>query len=354
MSVQSSFKIEEVDCGDLKNDIYQLGILLHPPEVLNEKFLIRLRDCVLKLNEDHPLKRWMKWVAKTSPLSPEDQKKQTLLNEVLNSRFNLITDPKMKNEIINLLNDVPQDTLAEELLRSYLYLMIGNITRSDNILRDIINKPPRVNWEKHKRKPSFYHRMASEQIENIISKFAKHPADRRAFELFSLYLTKFYNNTSLIEQVSEVDTSEIEKKLDLKFVEGMAPGFVHYLRFSNMGENRMIKLLRDTTRFPMPEQAYWDWAFLDIDPLVSESMVDELVTVEKQDELWFIYLMNDEKLADLYSKKQKKSFLPSRRHFLKSGLNDEKTFMLSLYKLIELGDINPALIQSVTNFITND
>lgn len=354
MMVQSSFNIEEVDCTDLKNDVYQLGILLHPPEVLNEKFLIRLRDCVLKLPEDHVLKRWMKWVAKSVPLSAEDQKKQTLLNEVLNSRFNLITDPKMKNEIINLLNDVPEDTLAEELLRSYLYLMIGNITRSDNILRDIINKPPRTNWEKHERRPSFYHRMASEQIESIIQKFAKHPADRRTFELFCLYLTKFYNHPSLVEHVSEVDTSEVEKKLDLKFVEGLAPGLVHFLRFSNMSENRMMKHLRDTTRYPMPEQAYWDWAFLNIDPLVSEAMVDELVTIEKQDELWFIYLMNDEKLADLYSKKQKKSFLPSRRHFLKSGLKNEKTFMMSLYKLIELGDINQELIQATATFLTHD
>ena len=81
---------------------------------------------------------------------------------------------------------------------------------------------------------------------------------------------------------------------------------------------------------------------------------DELVTIEKQDQLWFIYLMNDEKLADLYSKKQKKSFLPSRRPFLKASLKEETTFMMSLYKLIELGDINQDLIQTTTKFITHE
>lgn len=352
--VRSEFNIEEITCEDLKNDIYQLSVLLHPPEVLNEKFLIRLRDCVMKLSDTHPLKRWLKLVSKSRPLNAKDQKKQAFLTEIINTSFNLITDAKVKQEIIDLLDEVPENTLPEQVLRSYLYLMIGNITRSDNILRSITNAPPRVNWEKYTRKPSLFHRIATEQFGQILKKFAKHPADRRSLELFILYLTSFYNDESLVKIASDFDTEELEEKLGLRYIEEMSPAFVHYLRLSNVSETIRVKRLRDFVKYPLTEQAYWIWAFLDINPLVSDSVNPELQAIEKSDQLWFIYLMNNEKLADVFSKKNGKSFLPGRRPYLKSNLADEHTFMMSLYKLIELGDINPELVQTTINFLDHE
>lgn len=338
----------------MKNDVHQLGVILYPPEVLNEKFLIKLRDCVLKLPEDHPLKRWMKWAAMTKRSKGDEAKTQVMLNEIINSKFNLITDHKVKKETIQLLHSVPENTLSELLLKSYLYLMIGNITRSDNILRSIMKTTPLENWQRFESNPSFYHRIATAHAQELLQKLSKHPTDRRTFQLFILYLTKFYNDENVQNLVSDLEKGDIESMLDLKYVEGIAPSFVHFLRISRMGENRRMKLLRDLEKFPLEEQAYWIWPFIDIDPLISEQMVDELAKLEKTDELWFIFLMNNEKLADLYSKKHKRSFLPGRRPFLKSKLSDERSFMLSLYKLIELGDINPELISSTINFLTNE
>ncbi|WP_408099051.1 hypothetical protein ACJVC5_09055 [Peredibacter sp. HCB2-198] len=352
--VASSFDIEEITCEDLKTDIYQLGVILHPPEVLNEKFLIRLRDCVLKLSDTHPLKRWLKWVSKSKPLDAKDQKKQSFLNEIINTSFNLITDAKVKNQIIDILDDVPEDTLPEQVLRSYLYLMIGNITRSDNILRSIVNTPPRVNWEKRPQVESFYHRLASLQFGQILKKFAKHPADRRAFELFGLYITSFYNEEGLVNMAKDIDVSELEEKINLRYIEELAPSFVHYLRLADVSETVRVKRLRNTQRFPLNEQAYWIWPFLDINPLISDSMTPEIEKIEKEDQLWFIYLMENEKLADVFSKKSGKSFLPSRRPYLKSNLAHAPSFMMSLYKLIELGDINPELVQTTIQFITHE
>ena len=354
LKITSQIDVEEVTCDDLKTDVYQLAVVLYPPEVLNEKFLIRLRDCVLKLSEDHPLKRWMKWAAKSVAIKPEDQKTESFLSEIINSRFNLITDQKIKNQIIGLLHSLPSDTVPEELLKSYLYLMIGNITRSDNILRDIMRTTPKGTWEKLVKVPSLYHRVATANAEQMVSKLAKHPADRRTFELFGLYLSHFYNDETTRALANDIDSSEVEDNLDLRYVEGIAPPFVHYLRFARMSENRRFKLLRDTKRFPHLEQAYWVWPFIDISPLISEAMMPELQALEKQDELWFIYLMDNEKMADLFSKKAGRSFLPGRRPFLKANLSDKKSFMLSLYKLIELGDINQDLVQTTTNFITHE
>lgn len=316
--------------------------------------MIRLRDCVLNLPATHPVKRWMKFVAASKPLSAEELTKKTFLLEMINSQFNLITDAKVKNEIIKILHQVPDHTIPEKLLRSYLYLMIGNITRSDNILREIVSASPRFNWERTGLRSSMYHKIASEQSAQILAKLSRHPADRRSLELFSLYLQSFYNDESVLSMADDIDTSEVEAKLGLMFIENLAPSFVKYLRLSNMSDTRRIKSLRNLNRHPLDEQSYWNWAFFEIDPLVSDAMNPELERLEKEDQLWFIYLMDNEKLADQFNKKSGKSFLPSRRPFLKQSLDDHHAFMMSLYKLIELGDINPELVLKTADQILHE
>jgi hypothetical protein len=350
----SSFDIEQINCSDLSNEVYQLAILLHTPEVINEKFMIKMRDCVVKLNDSHPVKRWMKWVATSKPMSAKAQTKRTFLLGIINSPFNLMTDLKIKNEIINLLPGVPENTLAEQILKAYLYLMIGNITRSDNILRQIVATPPRVNWEKSGLRPSIFHKLADAEMAQIFKKLSKHPADRRAFELLCLYIQNFYNDERLLSIANDVDSSDVSNKLNLKFVEGLAPHFIHYLRISKMSEVKKFKHLRNLKRYPLDMQSYWIWAFTDIDPLVSDVMYPELQRLETQDQLWFIYLLDNEKLADLFSRKKGKSFLPGRRPYLKEALNEPQTFMMSLYKLIELGDINHDLVNKAANQITHE
>lgn len=112
--------------------------------------------------------------------------------------------------------------------------------------------------------------------------------------------------------------------------------------------------MRNFTKYPLEEQSYWFWAFFDIDPLVSDALHPELSRVEKADQLWFIYLMDNEKLSDLFNKKSGKSFLPGRRPYLKENLNDHRTFMMALFKLIELGDINSELIVKAADQIIHD
>ncbi len=353
-NVISSFEIDQITCADLNNDVYQLGVILHPPEVINEKFLIKMRDCVLKLNESHPLKKWMKWVARSKPLSKENQEHQTFLNEIINSQFNLITDLKIRNKIINVLQDIPEETIAEKVLKSYLYLMIGNITRSDNIFRDIMAAAPRLNWERTGMRASHFHKLATEQAGQLFTKLSRHPADRRTFELFSLYLQSFYNDETLINMAENVDTSDVESKLNLKYIKGLAPSFVEYLRLSEMSDGLRFKNLRKLKVFPLDMQSYWIWAFLDIDPLVSDVMHPELQRLEKEDQMWFIYLMDNEKLADLFSLNKGKSFLPGRRPFLKTSLEDPHSFMLALYKLIEVGDINSELVMKTTEQLIHE
>jgi hypothetical protein len=348
--VRASFDIEQLNCVDLNNDIYQLAVMLYPEENINEKFLIKLRDCVLKLPKDHPMNRWMKSLAAVKPLTEKDQKSSKFLEEIINSQFNLITDMKVKAEIISILDSLPFNTIPEQILRSYLYLMIGNIARSDNILKEIAGSPPRVNWEKSGKPYSLYHKIAMSNVKQIFRKLGNHPADREMFQIFCLYLQTFMNDENLLTILDDTDTSGVEKKMGLKITETLAPSFVHYLRLTNLSENQRIRVLRSST-YPLDEQSYWFWAFLDIDPLVSDSMLPELMRLEKDDQLWFVYLLDNEKLGDLLSTKNGKSFLPGRRPFLKEGLNENQSFMMSLYKLIELGDINQNLVHKTSDYL---
>ena len=352
--VVSSLNIEELVCTDLNNHVYQLGIILYPPEVVNEKFLIKLRDCFLNLPDQHPVKTWMKWMSQSHTLSKKNQEIQRTLTDLLNSQFNLITDGKLKGQIIDIIFEIPEKTLPEKILKSYLYLIIGNISRSDNILRSIIQVSPRENWSKVQSSKDFYHELATEMMPQLFKRLSKHPADRRSFELLSLYFLNFYNDPSLLQLAGTINTAEVKSSMRLAYTEKLAPSLVHYLRLTNLSNSALITELRNFKKYPLQEQSYWFWPFINIAPLISEAMNPELLRIENEDQLWFIYLLDNERLADSFSKKHGKSFLPSRRPYLKSRLERPEEFMMALYKLIELGDINQDLIDKTNSFITHE
>jgi len=349
----SSLDPDKINCGELSKDVYQLAIILYPAELFNEKFLIKIRDCVVKLPDGHPVKRWLKSVAKTKPPTEGEGLSQAFLSEVVNSQFNLITDARIKNRIIEIITDIDDRSMPEKILKSFLYLMIGNITRSDNILGSIIKKTPVENWKGFESKQSFYHRFAKANMDQLFNKLSKHPADRRIFQLFNMYLQSFFNEKTLIKITSEQDFSTLDGKLDLKFVEFNAPELVHFLRFNKLSENRRIARLRNK-RYTLKEQAYWYWPFLDIDPLISDELQSNLIQIEQSDELWFIYLMENEKLLDLYIKNSKKGFLTGRRKFLRETLKQKDVFMLALFKLIEFGDIDQSLVEDIVLFFSHE
>ncbi len=352
--VSSHIEIEDVDCQTLGQSHYQLAVILFPPEKINEKFLIKMRDCVVKLDGDHPLKRWIQWVARPRNINIKDQKTYSFTKELIESHFNLITDQKMKDQIIKLIKDIPENTLPEKILKSYCYLLIGNITRSNRILSEIITTPPRVNWEKLETKEkSIFHQIGIESSEQILKKLAIHPADRKMVHLLLLYLKSFYNDSQLLSIINDFDVNETYAKVDLKYVKSLAPELVQFLRLSKIPKNKRDSYLRENP-VDFKEQAYWVWAFIDFNLFPSDDTYQALLETEKKDELWFIYLMEDEKFSDFFSKKTGKSFLPARRSFLNQRLTSPETFWMSLYKMVQLGDINQALVEKAIKNIIDE
>jgi hypothetical protein len=135
--------------------------MLFPSDSFNEKFLIRVRDCIINLRSSHPLKIWMKSIGNKKKDNHIDSKDREFLLEILNSPFNLITEVEVRNKIVVLLTKIPNVSIPEKILRAYLYLVLGNITRSDNIIKDIINNPPTEYWLSDKEGSSFFHEIST-------------------------------------------------------------------------------------------------------------------------------------------------------------------------------------------------
>lgn len=347
--VVSSFDIETFTCAKLESQVFQLGVILYPMDLVNEKFLISIRNCMLKLSDAHPVKKWLKSQAQAPKPNVKEQEKIDFLNEILNTQFNLITDQKAKNKVIALLAESPDSTNLEKLLKSYLYLMIGNITRSDKILKDMMTEPPRYFYQGFTLNGSIYHRMTLTHLEKVMGKFSRHPADRLTFYLFNQYIQSYLNKPDLIELVDDLDIESMGEKVKLSYTERIAPELVGFIRLNNMGEKRRMKILRQP-RYSLETQSLWVWPFMDVNPLISEAMAAQVKILDETDPVWTMYVLEDEKLADLYFKKGGMPIF-RRRSFLRKHLEVEADYMLTLYKLIEIGDINEDLIQNVSRFM---
>lgn len=345
-AVVSHIEIQSFKCDDLKNDAFRLALLVFPTDRFTEKFLIKMRECIVKNTSDTLLTEWLKSIDHKVVLTRAEQKRKNLLIDVLNSPYNLITDLNLKTKLTSILIKMPEDTLGEVLLKSWLYLMAGNITRSDNLLKDFINTSPYENWKKTSVKRSFYHSLSNEFIDAILEKLVKHPSDRLIFRLFCEYVRQFYQDEMLVYRINKLSDKMSRSEIGLEYVKRMAPALVNHLRLKSMPDSKRMQFLKDSKNISLDEQALWDWPFFSIDPIITDALYPVLAEWEKTDQLWFIYLLNSEKLVDLWSKNSGKSFIHGRRQYLRSQLHDQQ-FMLSLFQLIKLGDIDSSLVELV-------
>jgi hypothetical protein len=327
--------------------------MLFPTNFFNEKFLIKIRQCVVDLVDLHPLKVWMKSLNRAKREDETKVKKREFLVEVLNSPFNLITDPNMRKNIVDLLSEIPHQTIPEKILRSYLYLMLGNVARSDNIFLEIINEYPVKYWMGKSEGISFFHEISLKHLEQIFLKLSKHPTDRKAFQLFVLYVRSFFNQDDLLEMVNQYDTNEVESGLNLKSIEISAPLLVKFLKFKSLSQKQKTNFFIKNN-VTIKDQLFLMIPFLDVEVTNPDAIYQELLHIEKENELWFIYLMSDENLFNIYANKSGKRFLPGRREFLKKELKSSGSFMMSLYKLIEFGDFGEEIINKVATKISHE
>lgn len=351
--VSSTFDITELECTDLSSTVTQLGIILYPSDTFHEKFLLKMRECGQTLKDDHPVKRWLSWVGKPQKNSPSEQELMQFLSEILNSRFNLITEVSVRKRIIEVIKDIPGTDLGEKLLKSYLFLMIGNISHSDQILRDIARSTPFDSWKGYRAKTSLFSRVARDNIEQLLLKLSKHPSDRKSYALMERYLTEFFNETILLDNLKDQSSSALKGLWRLRYTRKLAPDFVQYLRLGQMDSAKRVEKIK-SMKLSSDFLAYWVWYFYPDPKIFDDSSLKILKEIEEKNPLWAIYLFEVDRLSDIYLHKSGKNHINETRKRLLEMLNDPDLFMLSLYQLIERGDFSPETVEKTLQFLIND
>ena len=322
------------ECSKIDSKVFQLGLILFPMENVNERFLLKLRNCIVALDESHVLK---KWIIKASNPQKNNEKQFENISKILTTKFNLITDPKQKTEVVDFLKSVAGESVLDKILRSYLYLILGNVAESNNQLKSIYVKDPSHLFLDYQDLGSLHISAGLRHIEDILNKLSSHPSDRIHYNLLVMYLKSFFNSKSNIELLNEYSEIIPSNLLRSAYVKNMAPSFLNYL---NRSKENLEKMDSDFL-------FYWVFPFHESDNLSKAKTLSAIEYGIKKDYLWSIYAINSERMIDLALKETSSFSINNRRSFLRQKLKDPKVRNLAVYKLIELGDIDDNLIHSV-------
>jgi hypothetical protein len=351
--VSSTFDISDINCSDLSSSVTQLGIILYPSDTFHEKFLLKMRECGQTLKDDHPVKRWLNWVGKPQKSSASEQELMQFLSEIMNSRFNLITEVSVKKRIIEVIKEIPGNDIGEKLLKSYLFLMVGNISHSDQILRDIARSSPFESWKGYRASPSVFSRVTRDNIEQLLLKLSKHPSDRKSYALLERYLTEFFNEPILLDNLKDQSSSALKGLWNLRYTLKLSPNFVRYLRLGQMDSAKRIRKVK-SGKLATDFLTDWVWYFYPEPEIFDESSIKIFKEVEKKNPLWAIYLLEVDRLSDLYLHKAGKNHINETRKSLHSYLVKSDLFMLSLYQLIERGDFSSETVEKTLQFLIHE
>ena len=128
----------------------------------------------------------------------------------------------------------------------------------------------------------------------------------------------------------------------------MAPDFLSYLKLKNERQDTFQNLIKKK-KYNFNFFAYWLVPFSDLDIPFNLEYVQDLKKMSHDDLLWFNLLISDEKTADFYIKNSGGG-LEKNRTELRSQLNNESDFMLILFRLIQLGDIDKTIVDAILKF----
>jgi hypothetical protein len=118
--------------------------------------------------------------------------------------------------MVLLIQDIPEKSILELFLKSYLYLMLGNSVRSDIYLGMIKDTAPKINWMRGLGVPVIYHHFTFEHLNKILKKIASHPSDRTILNNTIHYLKKYYSQEfiEIFDDVIKSDQSLIADSIN--------------------------------------------------------------------------------------------------------------------------------------------
>ncbi len=351
LRIISDIKVETLDCNKFNDEVTQLGIILYPKDERNEVFLKRVRDCVLPLAADHPIKRWLKQISnsKVTKATELQISQLSFIDSLLDSGFNLIMAPEQKDKMIVIINALDENHLPERLLQSYLYLLIGNTAKSDSLLAQTYHTSPFIFWTKYPYDQSVWTEAISLRTEKIFERLSRHPADRTSFQLFAKYMNDFFNDAILEETTSKFfNTSDLKEKMRLKVYQLRTGEFSSYLLYRGASAKRKIALQAEKKERVFP----WYWYFFKEFYQLSKAEKVEILkpffddkSVDSQ--LYFRFMASEDSVLESFYQSQGKSEIKLKRQFYLDLFEDKKYWWNALFNLIEIGDINSTMVEKI-------
>jgi hypothetical protein len=322
--------------------------------LINENFLLKLRKCKEQIQKDKELSEWHFWIFKNKNIQFQNidiQEKEKFLKEIIYSNYNLILDQNVKDKIIKSIFEINSKGLDGILLQSYLYLMIGNVTKSDLLLRSFMKKSPFNNWERISISNRWIYNLTYESLSQIFKKISNHPADRRTFHLFCLYLEHFFPLTFGKEESNYCHSKDIKSELSKKIIYSFAPDFAESVEFSSLSIGDKMNYINKLEFDKYQNFLEWNWPYLGEITSIHENFYKFMHGLEEENYLFFSFVLTNPVLIDSYIRKMSKRFMKGRIYSLKKSLNDSKFTMLAIYRLLQEGyvgdDIPEILIHNL-------
>ncbi len=359
LRIVSEVNTEVLSCSKLNDVVMQLGIILYPQDLHNESFLKRIRDCVIPLDDAHPVKKWIKNLGANKSVrpTPEQVEHLTFLDSLLNSGFNLITSPEQKTKIVRLINLLNGEQLPDRILQSYLYLLIGNIAQSDSLLIKTFKISPFYYWTKYPFEKTFWSEAISLRIEKIFERLSKHPADRTNFRLFAKYMGTFFNDSSLRESADQFfDEDEITEKMKLKVYQVKGGDFTTFLSYKSQGAKKRRVAVKSDVLNRDPKDFPWYWYFFKEFhnlPKNEKVLVLNPYFEDKSDDSQLFFLLmagNDTGVMEAFYQGKGISEIKHKRQFYMKLFNDTSYWPLALLHLIEMGNINQEMVDKIMQY----
>lgn len=358
LRIVSSFTVENLDCSKLNDEVTQLGIILYPMEEQNENFLKRVRDCVLPLADNNPVKRWLKKASekKAGQVPPEQAEELAFIDSILNSGFNLITAPEQKNKITKIINKLDKDNLPERILQSYLYLLLGNIARSDDLMMKTYSSSPLDYWMKYPYEKNFWSEAISLRNEKIFERLSKHPADRTSFQLFSKYMNEFFNDEILSATTDQYfDDDNLKSKMKLKVYQIRATSFSSYLIYKMGSSRKRSRGVNTDVLNRAPKEFPWFWYFFEefhdlpknekthiLNPYFQDTAIDS--------QLFFQLMASEDSIKEAFYQQKGQSAIKAKRQFYIKLFQDKNYRWVALFNLIEMGNINSEIVDKIMSY----
>lgn len=340
----------------MEDPAFQLALLLHNPQNSNELFLLSLRDCLGKLPVGHPVRRWYNRRAIVRP----DVASQSIMEALQGDLRDAWGSEKLKSKqreaimkLLDQLDDYPP-YLDVTLLQAVGYQRLGNWARAEHHLRSWLLLSPLERLEKTPARRDALASYMRENLEVFLAALEKNGKDRFIIQVFLRALTETLTDgrvTDKLESHVELDEDEVLSKLALNYHRTQVPGFSDWYLNRQLERKRRERFLDNF--FASQDAVKHFWIFLgrmpDL-PQHREALAKLLLDARKRHETIFYVMSTMEELRPFLQRLEPaslKNLRNERRQFFLSSFGANRNDMLSLYHLVEMGQVDQNLVLSV-------